>query len=558
MTVEKKVLANFIRNIINEDIKSGKNGGRVVTRFPPEPNGYLHIGHAKSICFNFSLAQEYEGGQCFLRFDDTNPEKESIEYMEAIKRDVRWLGFDWEDRLTHASDYFQKLYQLAEMLIEKGKAYVCDLNAEEVRQYRGTLKTPGKESPYRNRTVAENLDLFRRMKAGEFEDGSHTLRAKIDMSSGNINLRDPALYRIRKVDHHRSGSAWCIYPMYDYTHPLSDAFEGITHSICTLEFQDHRPLYEWVIKECETEQVPQQVEFSRLNVNYTVTSKRKLKLLVDEGHVDGWDDPRMPTISGMRRRGYTPTSLRNFAERTGISKKETIIDVGVLEEEVRNHLNEIAPRRFAVLDPIKLVITNLTDDHEEILSVPNHPQNPEWGRRDILFSKELYIEADDFLENAPPAFHRLSLGGEVRLRYGYVIRCDHCVKNEEGKVVELHCTYLPETLGGKKPAHGGKVKGIIHWVSAAGSVPAKLRIYDRLFKVENPAAEENILNALNPESFQQMEQGRVELSLTQVNPGDSFQFERLGYFNADPEEFSGDNLVFNRSVTLKDSWSHRT
>ncbi|SMF32788.1 glutamine--tRNA ligase/YqeY domain fusion protein [Pseudobacteriovorax antillogorgiicola] len=557
MTDDKKPAVNFIRNIINEDLKNGKNGGRVVTRFPPEPNGYLHIGHAKSICFNFSLAQEYPGGKCYLRFDDTNPEKESVEFMESIKRDVAWLGFDWEDRLTHASDYFDRLYELAEGLIQRDKAYVCSLNAEQAREYRGTLKEPGKDSPDRNRPVEESLDLFRRMKAGEFADGTYTLRAKIDMSSGNINMRDPVLYRIRKVHHHRTGDKWNIYPMYDYTHPLSDAFEAVTHSICTLEFQDHRPLYDWIIEQCETEFVPHQYEFSRLNVNYTITSKRKLKYLVDQGLVSGWDDPRMPTISGMRRRGLTPASLRKFSERTGISKKETIIDVGILEEEVRNDLNETAKRAFAVLDPIKVTISNYPEGKEEVIEIPNHPQKPDWGTREILFEKTLYIDRSDFLEDAPPKFFRLSPGKEVRLRYGYVIRCDEVIKDDAGVVRELVCTYDPDTLGGKKPADGRKVKGIIHWLSESGSKPALVRIYDRLFNVENPGVVESVEDALNPESLLTMVDSRIENSLTQVAPGDTFQFERLGYFCADQIEFSAEKPVFNRTVTLKDTWQSK-
>ncbi|MFW7379580.1 MAG: glutamine--tRNA ligase/YqeY domain fusion protein [Oligoflexus sp.] len=546
---------NFIRNIINEDIKSGKNGGQVVVRFPPEPNGYLHIGHAKSICFNFGLAQEYPGGKCYLRFDDTNPLKESEEYTNAIQRDISWLGFDWEDRLTFASDYFPKLYELARQLILDGKAFVCSLNAEQVREYRGTLTEPGKESPDRNRSIEENLDLFERMKKGEFPENTYTLRAKIDMSSGNINMRDPALYRIRKVKHHRTGDQWCIYPMYDYTHPISDALEGVTHSLCTLEFQDHRPLYDWFIENCRLEHKPQQIEFARLNVNYTITSKRKLKALVDGNYVSSWNDPRMPTISGLRRRGYTPAALRNFSERIGVSKKETVIDMSILEEEVRNDLNENALRTMVVIDPLKVVIENFPEDEVQEIEVANHPQKPELGSRKIHFSREIYIERDDFMEVHSKQFFRLAPGQDVRLRYGYVISCQQVIKDADGNIQELRCTYHPETFAGKKPADGRKVKGIIHWVSAAHATDIEVRLYDRLFLTENPGSAENFLEQLNPNSLQIMPNAKAEAGLREAAPETLFQFERLGYFSADQEDHRPDRPVFNRTVTLRDTWS---
>lgn len=550
----KNPSANFIRNIIEEDNRSGKYGGRVTVRFPPEPNGYLHVGHAKSICFNFSLAEHYTGGKCYLRFDDTNPLKESDEYMESIKRDVLWLGFDWKQNLTHASDYFDTLYELAELLIKKGKAYVCSLSAEQVREYRGSLTEAGRESPDRNRSIDENLDLFRRMRAGEFADGQYTLRAKIDMSSGNINLRDPAIYRIRKVAHHRTGDKWCIYPMYDYTHPISDALEDITHSICTLEFQDHRPLYDWFIEQCEMEAKPQQIEFARLNVNYTVTSKRKLKQLVDESKVSGWDDPRMPTISGMRRRGYTPAAIRNFSERIGVSKKETVIDLSILEEEVRNDLNENANRALAVLDPIKVVIENYPEDQVEWIEVDNHPQKPELGTRKIAFSRELYIEREDFMEEAPKKYFRLTPLQDVRLRYGYVIKFLEAIKDDQGNLIELRCEYLPETLGGKKPADGHKVKGIIHWVSASNAVDMEVRLYERLFLNENPGASEDFLSELNPDSLLVMKACKGEPVLAQAEAEQAFQFERLGYFCADMYDFTRDAIVYNKVTGLRDTW----
>lgn len=549
--------ANFIRSIINEDLKNGKHGGQVVVRFPPEPNGYLHIGHAKSICFNFGLTREYQGARCYLRMDDTNPAKEDVEYEDSIKSDVKWLGFDWGPLLTHASDYYEIFYEKAELLIKKGLAFVCSLNAEEVRAHRGTLTEAGRPSPDRNRSVEENLDLFRRMRAGEFPDGKYTLRAKIDMASGNINLRDPTIYRIRHLEHHRTGNKWCIYPMYDYAHPLNDALEGVTHSICTLEFQDHRPLYDWFVDNCEMKAKPQQIEFSRLNVNYTVTSKRKLKKLVDAKLVGGWDDPRMPTIRGMRRRGYTPQALQNFAERTGMSKKETIIDLSILEEEIRNDLNEVALRGLAVLDPIKVTITNLNEG--EILRVPNHPQKAEMGERDLPFSNTIFIERDDFMEVPSKGFHRLSPGGEARLRYAYVIRCDEVVKDAQGEIVELKCTYDPDTKGGKPPKDGRKVKGIIHWVDAKQGVKTEVRLYDRLFKVANPGGldDAEFVQELNPESLSIRKDAVIEPALAKAAPETRFQFERLGYFTSDRIDHSESRPVYNRTVTLRDTWADK-
>jgi glutaminyl-tRNA synthetase len=545
---------NFVRHIINEDIRNGKHGGRVVVRFPPEPNGYLHIGHSKSICFNFGLAEDYNG-QCYLRFDDTNPLKESDEYMTAIKEDIRWLGFDWEDRLTHASDYFDVLYDHAKQLIKDGKAYVCSLNAEQIREYRGTLTEPGRHSPDRDRSVEENLDLFERMKNGEFDNGQYTLRAKIDMNSGNINMRDPAMYRILKAKHHRTGDKWCIYPMYDYTHPISDAIEGVTHSLCTLEFQDHRPLYDWFVENCRMEHKPQQIEFSRLNVNYTITSKRKLRTLVEQGYTASWDDPRMPTILGLRRRGFTPAAIRSFNERIGVSKKETVIDMGVLEEEVRQDLNENAQRAMVVMDPIKVTIESYPDGESEEIEVPNHPQKPERGTRKIVFAREIYIDRADFLENPPKKFFRLSPGKYVRLRYGYVITCQDVVKDSDGNVVELKCVHHPETLGGKKPADGRKVKGIIHWVAADHAIDLEVRLYDRLFAVENPAAEEDFTKFLNPESLIVKKGCKGEAFLKDVVPETAFQFERLGYFTADRHDHQATDPIFNRTATLRDTWA---
>ena len=545
---------HFIRNIIQEDLQSGKHP-EIVTRFPPEPNGYLHIGHAKSIFLNFGLVQEFPG-HCFMRFDDTNPINEDKEYVQAILDDVRWLGFDWQDRLTHASDYFQKLYDFAEDLIQQGKAYVDSQSQESIREQRGTLTEPGTASPFRDRSVAENLELFRRMKSGEFEDGVHVLRAKIDMASPNINLRDPVIYRIRKVTHQRTGNEWCLYPMYDYTHCLSDALEGITHSLCTLEFEDHRPLYDWVLDQLDVPCHPRQIEFSRLNLQYTVLSKRRLIQLVEEGHVSGWDDPRMPTISGLRRRGYTPESLQLFAERIGISKAENNIYMSVLEDCIREDLDPKAPRAMAVLRPLKVVLLNWPEDQVEELDAPVHQQFPERGRRPIPLSREIFIEEDDFEEDPPEGFHRLVPGGEVRLRNAYVIRCEEVIKDASGKVIELRCIYDPNTARGKKP-EGRKVKGIIHWVSAAHAVQAEVRLYDRLFSQPTPGSDhpdKNFLLDLNPNSMEVLSQAWLEPNLTTAEVGTAYQFERLGYFCLDSRDSEADSLVFNRIVTLRDSW----
>ena len=545
---------HFIRNIIQEDLQSGKHP-EIVTRFPPEPNGYLHIGHAKSIFLNFGLVQEFPG-HCFMRFDDTNPINEDEEYVQAILDDVRWLGFHWQDRLTHASDYFQKLYDFAEDLIQQGKAYVDSQSQESIREQRGTLTEPGTASPFRDRSVAENLELFRRMKSGEFEDGTHVLRAKIDMASPNINLRDPVIYRIRKVTHQRTGNEWCLYPMYDYTHCLSDALEGITHSLCTLEFEDHRPLYDWVLNQLDVPCHPRQIEFSRLNLQYTVLSKRRLIQLVEEGHVSGWDDPRMPTISGLRRRGYTPESLQLFAERIGISKAENNIYMSVLEDCIREDLDPKAPRAMAVLRPLKVVLLNWPEDQVEELDAPIHQQFPERGRRPIPLSREIFIEEDDFEEDPPEGFHRLVPGGEVRLRNAYVIRCEEVIKDASGKVIELRCIYDPNTARGKKPA-GRKVKGIIHWVSAAHAVQAEVRLYDRLFSQPTPGSDQpdkNFLLDLNPNSMEVLSQAWLEPNLTTAEVGTAYQFERLGYFCLDSRDSKANSLVFNRIVTLRDSW----
>jgi glutaminyl-tRNA synthetase len=546
------VSSHFIKEIILEDLKKNKNQGRVHTRFPPEPNGYLHIGHAKSICLNFGLALEF-GGLCNLRFDDTNPAKEEVEYVDSIKEDVHWLGFDWGNREFYASDYFGKLYEFARQLIQKGLAYVCDLSADEVRKYRGTLTEPGKESPFRNRPIEENMDLFTRMRAGEFEEGARTLRAKIDMAHPNINMRDPVMYRILKAIHHRTGDEWCIYPSYDYAHGQSDSLEGITHSICTLEFEDHRPLYDWFLEALEIHH-PQQIEFARLNLTYTVMSKRKLLRLVQEGLVSGWDDPRMPTISGLRRRGYTPESLRNFCDRIGVAKSNSVVDIALLEHCLRDDLNKRAHRVMAVLRPLKVVIDNYPEGQVEELEAVNNPEDPGMGTRKVPFSRVLYIEADDFREDPPKKFFRLAPGREVRLRYGYFITCVKVVKDEQtGEVIELHCTYDPATRGGDSP-DGRKVKATLHWVSAPHSLPATVRLYDRLFMVPEPGAETgNFLDDLNPNSLETLASCRVEPALAAARPGQCCQFERLGYFSVDPD--SGlQNLVFNRTVTLKDPW----
>jgi len=546
---------HFIQHIIDEDIQQGKNGGKVVTRFPPEPNGFLHIGHAKSICLNFGIAREYQG-LCNLRFDDTNPHKENMEFVKAIQEDVRWLGYDWEDRLFYASDYFERLYEFAVELIQNGKAYVCDLNAEQTREYRGTLTEPGKNSPYRDRSVEENLDLFKRMRAGDFEDGSRVVRAKIDMASPNMNMRDPTLYRIRHgVIHHQTGEEWCIYPMYDFTHPISDALESVTHSLCTLEFEDHRPLYDWVLDNISVGCHPQQIEFSRLNLQYTVTSKRKLTQLVEDGIVEGWDDPRMPTIAGLRRRGFTPGSIREFSDRIGVTKSDNSVEMGMLESAIRDDLNEQAPRRMAVLHPLKVVLENYPEDRVEELTVPNHPQNEAMGTRSIPFTRELYIDRNDFMEVAPnKKFKRLVSGGEVRLRNAYVIRCDQVIKNEQGDIVELRCSCDEATLGANP--EGRKVKGVIHWVSAAHAVEAELRLYDRLFTEAQPDAikDRDFKEFINPDSLRSLTQCYLERSLEGAEAGDSFQFEREGYFCVDADH-SHNKPIFNRTVTLRDSWA---
>ncbi len=548
---EPVIASNFIRHIIDEDVAAGKNEGKVVTRFPPEPNGYLHIGHAKSICLNFGIANQYSG-LCNLRFDDTNPGREREEFVNAIKDDVSWLGFEWNE-LRHASDYFDELYNYACELIRQDKAYVDSSSAEEMRLLRGTLTEPGTPSPYRNRSVEENLDLFKRMKEGEFDDGAHVLRAKIDMSSGNINLRDPTLYRIRKVNHVRTGDKWSIYPMYDYTHCVSDAIEGITHSLCTLEFEDHRPLYDWVLDELATPAHPQQIEFARLSLEYTMLSKRKLIQLVEEKHVNDWDDPRMPTLIGIRRRGYTPESLRIFCEKIGITKNDAWIEMAVLEGCIRDQLNTEAPRRMAVLDPIKVTITDLPDDHVQTLTFANHPQNEDAGTRTVPFTRTVFIERDDFAEIPPPKYQRLVLGGEVRLRGSYVIKCNEVIKDDNGVITELHCTHDPDTLG-KKP-EGRKVKGVLHWVSAAHAVSAEIRLYNPLFTALDPSKADTLESIINPESEIIMRQCMVEPALRQSAAEQHFQFERTGYFVADRHDHTPENPVFNRTVTLRDTWA---
>ncbi len=551
---------DFIRHIIADDNATGKHDGRVTTRFPPEPNGYLHIGHAKSICLNFGIAAE-NNGQCYLRFDDTNPAKEEQLFVDAIMEDVRWLGFDWSDRLTHASDYFEVFYDCAVRLIKGNKAYVDSLDAEEIRRFRGTLTEPGENSPYRDRSVEENLDLFSRMRGGEFADGEHLLRAKIDMASPNMNLRDPALYRIRRVTHQRAGDAWCIYPMYDFAHPVSDALEAITHSLCTLEFQDHRPLYDWLLDQLELPHRPRQIEFSRLNLAFTITSKRKLAALIETRSVAGWDDPRLPTIAGMRRRGYPPAALRDFCKRVGVTKKDKLIEMGLLENSIREDLNEHASRAMAVLDPLKVVLTNYPEGQTEGMTAANHPNRPELGEREIPFARELYIERDDFMEDPPRKFFRLKPDGEVRLRYGYIIKCVDVIKNNEGEVIELRCTYDPDTRSGTGTS-ARKVKGTIHWVAAEASKTVSVRLYDRLFTVARP---EGVSDAqgnardfqefLNPDSLLSLTGCRVEPGLADIKPGASVQFERLGYFVADIVDSVPGSPVFNRIVTLRDSWA---
>ncbi len=546
---------HFIKQIIDKDIENNKNDGKVHTRFPPEPNGYLHIGHAKSICLNFGLAKEYNGF-CNLRFDDTNPEKEDVEYVDSIKDDVKWLGFDWDDRLYFASDYFDKLYNYALDLIKMGKAFVCDLSGKEMREYRGTLTEPGKNSPYRDRTIEENISLFEKMKNGEFDEGSKVLRAKIDMSSPNINMRDPVIYRIRKIDHHRTGSKWNVYPMYDYTHCISDAIEGITHSVCTLEFEDHRPLYDWILDTLETEKHPQQIEFARLNINYTVMSKRTLLYLVNEGIVDGWDDPRMPTISGLRRRGVSPGAIRMFADQIGIAKSNSIVDIAFLDYCIREDLNKYAKRVMGVLEPLKLVIDNYPEDKVEMLPAINNPEDPEMGEREIPFSKYLYIEKNDFMEDPPKKYFRLSPGKEIRLKHAFYVKCIRVEKDEAGNITEIGCTYDPKTKGGWSD-DGRKVKGTSHWVSAKHAVSAEIRLYDKLFNMENPSELENseLRGNINPESIIVLKNCKLEPSLSDADDTINYQFLRQGYFVLDQKDSTKDNLVFNRTVSMRDTWA---
>ncbi len=542
---------NFIREMVLEDLRTGRFGGKVVTRFPPEPNGYLHIGHAKAICIDFGMAEEF-GGRCHLRYDDTNPTKESLEYVEAIKADVRWLGFDWGEHLYYASDYFEQLYEWAIELIKAGKAYVDDLTQEEMREYRGTLTEPGRESPHRNRSVEENLDLFKRMRDGEFEEGTKTLRAKIDMASGNLNLRDPVMYRIRKVPHHRTGDKWCIYPTYDWAHGQSDSIEGITHSICTLEYEDHRPLYDWFLAELGIHH-PQQIEFARLSLSHTIMSKRMLLELVEEGRVSGWDDPRMPTLAGLRRRGYTPEAIRDFCERIGVAKADNVVDIAHLEHCLREDLNRRAERRMAVLRPLRLVIENYPEGKVEEMEAVNNPEDPSIGSRRVPFSRILYIEQEDFRETPPPKYFRLSPGAEVRLRYAYIVKCTGVVKNERGEIVLVRCTYDPATIGGD--AKGRKVKGTIHWISAAHAVEAEVRLYDHLFLKPRPDEEEDWKGAVNPNSLQVLMGCHVEPSLAAAQPGERYQFERQGYFYVDVKDSTPGRLVFNRTVGLRDTWA---
>jgi glutaminyl-tRNA synthetase len=550
---EKSQHSNFITEIIDKDLEEGRYQ-QVHTRFPPEPNGYLHIGHAKSICLNFELAKKY-GGKCNLRFDDTNPTKEETEYVESIMEDIRWLGYDWEDRLFYASDYFDTLYEYAIKLIKKGKAYVDSLSWEEIKKQRGTPTEPGQESPYRNRSVEENLELFERMKNGEFKDGEHVLRAKIDMSSPNMNMRDPIMYRIRHAEHHRTGNKWCIYPTYDWAHGQSDSIEGISHSICTLEFENHRPLYNWFLEELEIHH-PRQIEFARLNLSHTIMSKRKLLELVEEGYVDGWDDPRMPTISGLRRRGYTPESIRNFADRVGVAKRDNLIDVALLEFSLREDLNKRAQRAMAVLHPLKVTISNYPENQVEMLDAVNNPEDPSMGKRKIPFSREIYIEQTDFMEDPPKKFFRLKPGGEVRLRYAYIIKCEEVIKDENGNVTELICTYDPDTKSGSGKSQR-KVKGTIHWVSKAHAFDAEIRLYDRLFTVENPAGypDKDFKEFINPDSLKILSGCKLEPFLKDAKPGDRFQFERLGYFCVDTKYTTEEKKVFNRTATLRDTWA---
>jgi len=547
---------NFIRNIINQDLKSGKHGGRVATRFPPEPNGYLHIGHAKSICLNFGIAEDYPNATCNMRFDDTNPVKEDMDYVNSILEDVQWLGFHWAGKVRYTSDYFEQLYNYAVELINKDKAYVCDLTADQIRETRGTLTEPGTNSPYRNRSVQENLDLFQRMRNGEFKDGEHVLRAKIDMASPNINMRDPVLYRIIHASHHQTGDKWCVYPMYDYSHPISDALEGITHSLCTLEFEDHRPFYDWTLDNITIDCHPQQIEFARLSVEHTVLSRRKLIELVTKKYVDGWNDPRMPTIAGIRRRGYTPASIREFCNRIGLTKVDTVIEMGVLEHAIREDLDANAPRAMCVLQPLKVVLTNYPTDKTEVMHAPSHPKNEAMGQRALPFSREIYIDRTDFEENPPKDFKRLIPGGEVRLRNAYVIKCEQVIKDNTGNIVELHCSHDEKTLG--KNPEGRKVKGVIHWVSAHDCADVEVRLYDRLFLEADPGAiakSGDIKAQLNPDSLVIVEHCKAEKSLAQAKVGQSFQFEREGYFCVDSKYTTADKLVFNRTVTLRDTWA---
>ena len=548
----KETQSNFITKIIDDDNHTKKWGERVHTRFPPEPNGYLHIGHAKSICLNFGIAQKY-GGQCNLRFDDTNPLKEEDEYVKSIIDDVKWLGFHWEDEPLYASNYFEQMFDYAVELINQGNAYVCDLKSEEVKDQRGTLKNPGIESPFRNRSISENLELFKKMRAGEFLDGEKTLRAKIDMQHANLNMRDPVMYRILHAKHHRTGSKWCIYPMYDWAHGLEDSIEKITHSICTLEFEDHRPLYDWYLNSLKVYH-PQQIEFARLNLNYTIMSKRKLKRLVDEGHVDGWSDPRMPTISGLKRRGYTPESIKHFSDEIGVTKRDTVVDVAKLENALREDLNKRAPRVMGVLDPIKVVITNYPEGEIENLDAKNNPEDESAGKRKLSFSKEIFIERNDFMEDPPKKYFRLSLGREVRLKFAYYITCTEVIKNEKGEISEIHCTYDPNTKGGMSD-DGRKVRGTLHWVSASECIEADIRLYDRLFISENPEASGDFTDDLNPDSLKLIKNAKLEASLGNADPKSIYQFERTGYFVLDSKDSSENNLIFNRAVSLRDSWA---
>ena len=548
----KETQSNFITKIIDDDNHTKKWGERVHTRFPPEPNGYLHIGHAKSICLNFGIAQKY-GGQCNLRFDDTNPLKEEDEYVKSIIDDVKWLGFHWEDEPLYASNYFEQMFDYAVELINQENAYVCDLKTEEVKDQRGTLKNPGIESPFRNRSISQNLKLFKKMRAGEFLDGEKTLRAKIDMQHANLNMRDPVMYRILHAKHHRTGSKWCIYPMYDWAHGLEDSIEKITHSICTLEFEDHRPLYDWYLNSLKVYH-PQQIEFARLNLNYTIMSKRKLKRLVDEGHVDGWSDPRMPTISGLKRRGYTPESIKHFSDEIGVTKRDTVVDVAKLENALREDLNKRAPRVMGVLDPIKVVITNYPEGEIENLDAKNNPEDESAGKRKLSFSKEIFIERNDFMEDPPKKYFRLSLGREVRLKFAYYITCTEVIKNEKGEISEIHCTYDPNTKGGMSD-DGRKVRGTLHWVSASECIEADIRLYDRLFISENPEASGDFTDDLNPDSLKLIKNAKLEASLGNADPKSIYQFERTGYFVLDSKDSSENNLIFNRAVSLRDSWA---